>query len=119
VFLQASTASTASLRFQHVDNLLLLFEFMIITLLLLLALQGHGIIGCFRFTDSYYLLVVARREYVGHICGEQQRHEHMHTHALTAQAAAIPTHTHTAQAAAAPTHTHTAQAGFLVSAAII
>lgn len=31
--------------------------------------QGHGIIGCFRFTDSYYLLVVARREYVGHICG--------------------------------------------------
>lgn len=31
--------------------------------------QGHGIIGCFRFTESYYLLVVARREYVGHICG--------------------------------------------------
>ncbi|WIA12381.1 hypothetical protein OEZ85_012427 [Tetradesmus obliquus] len=33
--------------------------------------KGHGIIGCFRFTDSYYLLVVARREYVGHICGHK------------------------------------------------
>jgi hypothetical protein len=39
---------------------------------MLLLSQGHGIIGCFHFTDSYYLLVVARREYVGHICGEQQ-----------------------------------------------
>jgi hypothetical protein len=40
--------------------------------------QGHGIIGCFRFTDSYYLLVVARREYVGHICGKcslMQKHD--------------------------------------------
>eukprot|EP00882_Tetradesmus_deserticola_P031843 GHRQ01036019.1.p1 GENE.GHRQ01036019.1~~GHRQ01036019.1.p1 ORF type:complete len:165 (+),score=24.23 GHRQ01036019.1:609-1103(+) len=40
--------------------------------------KGHGIIGCFRFTDSYYLLVVARREFVGHICGAQlglQEHE--------------------------------------------
>lgn len=36
-----------------------------------LPVQGHGIIGCFRFTESYYLLVVTRREYVGHIVGHK------------------------------------------------
>eukprot|EP00775_Hariotina_reticulata_P000735 gene735-1037_t len=36
--------------------------------------KGHGIIGCFKFTDSYYLLVVARRDYVGHICGHKVYH---------------------------------------------
>jgi hypothetical protein len=32
--------------------------------------QSHGVVGCFRFTESYYLLVITRREYVGHVCGE-------------------------------------------------
>lgn len=34
------------------------------------GIQAYGIIGCFRFTESYYLLVITKREYVGSICGK-------------------------------------------------
>lgn len=31
--------------------------------------QAYGIIGCFRFLEGYYLLLVSQRRYEGSICG--------------------------------------------------
>lgn len=33
--------------------------------------QAYGILGCFRFLEGYYLLLLTEREYIGSICGTQ------------------------------------------------
>lgn len=36
-----------------------------------MPLQAYGILGCFRFLEGYYLLLLTEREYIGSICGTQ------------------------------------------------
>lgn len=35
-----------------------------------LVAHAHGIIGCFSFTETYYLLLITKKSFVGSICGE-------------------------------------------------
>lgn len=36
-----------------------------------LVCRAYGVLGCFRFTQGFYLLFVTKREYVGSICGQK------------------------------------------------
>lgn len=37
----------------------------------LMGLQAYGIIGCVRFLESFYLLLVTKKEQQGSICGHK------------------------------------------------
>lgn len=34
-------------------------------------MQAYGIIGCVRFLESYYLLLITKREQQGSVCGHK------------------------------------------------
>lgn len=35
--------------------------------------QACGVVGCFRLTECYYLLLITKRECMGMICGTSKR----------------------------------------------